>query len=208
MKVVGQGGVRAHFANGVVMLTPDEIVLAAVSDEPPSVQNPFKDAYFYAYQGSDGLSVWLNPGLLVFDSLAYSGLGIDVSGPLGAPFTVTGLTPSTSGFIYYEAEVEEIQGIGTSGVLSNLVHIGATDYNFELTSNVLESAPGAGFTEGTMIYSASRPSSSPGYYRKTICMLSVDSDGRPFRIRQEHMGALFISDALITSFPSWSAGSP
>jgi len=204
MKIVAQGGVRVSQGNGTILLTPDEFVRVAAGLESPQ-PFPLKDLYFYAQVV--GVTVSINSGLLVFPALGYAGLGVDVIGGVApySPFIISTFTPSTDGFIYYEAEVSETQGLGTSGASSGLVPIGTGSYTFSASATSFATVPGAGFVDGTMVYSTSRPSSAPGYYRKVICSVSVNADGEPFNVKQEHVGVLFISSAEIYSTYNFTA---
>lgn len=210
MTITGQNGVSAFAANGAILLVPERRIAQAIPPDSPIPSNPLKDLYFYAYLSPTGEEVWIAPGLLVVDTLAYSGLGINVDGggPT-TPFVVSSFTPSTSGYIYYEAEVDEEQQVinpDSSTTSTPPTAIGSGTYGFSISSRTFGTCLVSGFSEGTMVYSTTRPLAEAGFYRKVICRVTVDADGLPHNVRQEHVGHLHISAGEVFTILTMAAG--
>lgn len=203
MEFTGQGGIRVYRAGQNVLVTPDEQVTNIQSGPQPIFKstNPLSTLYFFA--SLDGANVNVTPGMLQFEVLYGVGLGIPVNGGgAGVPFVVSGMTATTSGFIYYEAAIETTQAVATTSQVTSAppTHIGSSDYYFSLSAYANAVTFGAGFTNGQMLYATSRPASAAGYYRKVLATVSIDDDGNPFNLKQECCGMLTIPRAEVMIF--------
>lgn len=197
MQIIGQGGVKAHYGQGTLLLTPERRVRQLL--EPRRIQaSPLTTLYFYASISENGEDVNVAEGLVIFPGEAH-----DV-GPAGvgtAAFAVNGFTPNKTGFIYYEIPVLEDQDIidGDNLVNSNVFSVGSGSYVFALTARtyITSAAPDPLFPDGKMLWAENMPAAESGIFRHIIARVSVDGGGFPYNLQQLHMGALFTSSAEI-----------
>lgn len=191
MNIRGAGGIRVQPGNNRVIITPDERVLSVVSGVVKARSTDYSHLYFYASISDNGEDVNVAPGLLILPDLALAGpISIDA-------FAVNGFTPSTSGFIIYEATLVENDGPieFNSDEQSVPVHIGTTDYAFSVQAHADGTNLDPLFVEGTMYYSTSGPVYAPGFFRAVIATVDIDSLGFPGNLQQKHIGALLFSQA-------------